>query len=106
MGSPQRLRGDRTSWNPRVASQGEARHTSTFLGILAAPWRLPRSGNYAPAGFVAAAASEGRWLLERLQSSPRTLDAFNQRPRGVGLMAGIELRHADGSPAGDVSPGR
>ncbi|MFO1459768.1 MAG: aspartate aminotransferase family protein [Verrucomicrobiota bacterium] len=90
-----------SAWPP---SQGEARHTSTFLGHpVGCAMALAQIRELRTRGLVRRSASEGRWLLERLQSLPRTLGRLQLRPRGVGLMAGIELRHADGSPAGDVS---
>jgi len=41
----------------------------------------------------------GRMLVERLGSFRAPHSAFHISARGLGLMAGLELRHADGSPA-------
>ena len=83
------------------ASTGEALHTSTFLGN--------------PVGCAMAVASlkehlkeETRKLVEergeKLVSLLRNLKSpLIHEIRGRGLMIGIELRHPDGSPAGDVS---
>ncbi|MBL9173427.1 MAG: aspartate aminotransferase family protein [Verrucomicrobiales bacterium] len=89
------------AWPP---SKGEARHTSTFLGHpVGCAMALAQIRELRTRGLVQRSAVEGRWLLERLQALPRTLGSLRLESRGVGLMAGIELRHASGSPAGDLS---
>ena len=84
-------------------SEGEALHTSTFLGN--------------PVGCAMAVAS----MLEHAQSHVSEMVSRNgallmgllkklkspliHEVRGRGLMLGVGLRHADGSPAGDVAGG-
>ena len=86
------------------ASRGEARHTSTFLGHpVGCAMALAQIQELRSRGLVRRSAVEGRWLLNRLHDLPDTLGGVQLVPRGLGLMAGMELRRADGSPAPDVS---
>ncbi len=83
------------AWPP---SQGEAIHTSTFLGHpVGCAMALAQIGELRRLKLIERSARLGGMLLrelELLRSSRLTL-----RVRGVGLMAGVELRHRDGSPA-------
>ena len=82
-------------------SEGEALHTSTFLGnpvgCAMAVASLKEHASQQTLEDVAAKAQYLRALLAAL-GSPLVHEV-----RGRGLMIGIELRHADGSAAGDVA---
>src|SRR6185503_8263581 len=84
------------AWPP---SSGEAIHTSTFLGHpVGCAMALAQIGEIRRRKLVERGARLGHLLLRLLQSgisNPR----FQMAPRGVGLMAGIELRRNNGSPA-------
>lgn len=81
------------------ASEGEAIHTSTFLGHpVGCAMALAQIAEIRRLKLCERSARLGRRLLAELQS------AFGHRHsaigiRGLGLMAGLELRQADGSPA-------
>lgn len=82
-------------------SEGEALHTSTFLGN-------PVGCAMAVASLAQhAKASTSELVLERGEQLTRLLQNLKSplihEIRGRGLMIGVELRHADGSPASDVS---
>lgn len=83
-------------------SGGEALHTSTFLGnplgCAMAVAALARHAAPETATRVAAAGAELSRALDPLAGKP-----FVHAIRGPGLMKGIELRHPDGRPAGDVA---
>ena len=82
-------------------SEGEALHTSTFLGN--------------PVGCAMTCASLDEHALEdvrvrvsktgeKIKQELEKLDhALIHEVRGRGLMIGVELRHEDGAPAGDVA---
>ncbi|MCW5551320.1 MAG: aspartate aminotransferase family protein [Verrucomicrobiae bacterium] len=80
-------------------SQGEAIHTSTFLGHpVGCAMALAQIAEVRRLKLWQRSARLGKLLLAELQS------AVGHRPsvvsaRGLGLMAGLELRRADGSPA-------
>ncbi len=84
------------AWPP---SQGEAIHTSTYLGHpVGCAMALAQILEIRRLKLCERSARLGRLLLAELQS------AVGHRPsvvsvRGLGLMAGLELRCADGSPA-------
>ena len=83
------------AWPP---SQGEAIHTSTFLGHpVGCAMALAQIGELRRLKLVERSARLGKRLvseLARLRSSRLKL-----RARGIGLLAGVELLHRDGSPA-------
>ncbi len=84
------------AWPP---SDGEAIHTSTFLGHpVGCAMALAQISEIEQRNLVERSRSLGRHLLERLQqladSSPARMEA-----RGVGLLAGIEFRTLAGQPA-------
>ncbi len=83
-------------------SRGEALHTSTFLGnplgCAMALESIRRHLDPATAGRVEETAHHLDAALASLQGLP-----FVHQIRGPGLMKGIELRHTDGSPAGDIA---
>jgi 4-aminobutyrate aminotransferase-like enzyme len=80
------------------ASTGEAIHTSTFLGHpVGCAMALAQVQEMQRMKLSERSARLGAWLLRQLKSlraSPLRLAA-----RGSGLMAGLELCHAEGSPA-------
>jgi 4-aminobutyrate aminotransferase-like enzyme len=81
------------------ASTGEAIHTSTFLGHpVGCAMALAQIDEIRRLGLVDRSASGGAYLLKLLQS-----EFSNSRSkfitRGLGLLAGVELRARDGSPA-------
>ena len=84
-------------------SSGEALHTSTFLGnpvgCAMAVASLREHGRHAVTEGVMERGSYFVELLKKL-SSPLIHEV-----RGHGLMLGVELRHPDGRPAGDVAGG-
>ena len=83
-------------------SRGEAIHTSTFLGHpvgcamalaqIAEIWRLK---------LCARSAGLGKALLTKLSKIQSPKSKVRCVARGVGLMAGLELRRPDGLPATD-----
>jgi 4-aminobutyrate aminotransferase-like enzyme len=81
------------------ATQGEAIHTSTFLGHpVGCAMALAQIEAIRQRGLVERSAALGRRLLALLRSeiSNRTIQVT---ARGLGLMAGLELRRRNGSPA-------
>jgi len=83
------------------ASTGEAIHTSTFLGHpVGCAMALANLAEIERLNLVAQSAARGEFLLAELRRLhvPR----LTAHARGVGLMAGLELLHPDGSPATDV----
>ena len=90
------------AWPP---SSGEAIHTSTFLGHpVGCAMALANMAEIRRRKLVERSARLGHFLLNEIESritNPANLANGGSRiaARGLGLMAGIELRHADGSPA-------
>lgn len=86
------------------ASQGEAIHTSTFLGnptgcaAALASIDLMRSG-----GLVERAAAHGEWLRARLGAMRDASGGRIGDVRGRGLMWGIEIVDASGAPDGALA---
>lgn len=82
-------------------SPGEALHTSTFLGnpvgCAMAIEAMKLHINSDLAEKVQLQGERLRTIIEGIESP------LIHEVRGRGLMLGIELRHADGSPAGDVT---
>lgn len=79
-------------------SNGEAIHTSTFLGHpVGCAMALAQIGEIRRLNLAGGSRRIGDWLLDQL----RTLEAPHLRlwTRGAGLMAGLELQRPDGSPA-------
>ncbi len=82
------------------ASTGEAIHTSTFLGHpVGCAMALANLTEIRRLKLVNRSAETGRWLLAELSKVQNPRSKIQCRARGAGLMAGIELVHADGSPA-------
>jgi 4-aminobutyrate aminotransferase-like enzyme len=84
------------------ASRGEALHTSTFLGHpVGCAMALAQIKEIGRLNLCERSAQLGEFLLGELQSKiPRS--KFQVAVRGVGLMVGMELRLADGTPAADA----
>ena len=85
------------------ASDGEAIHTSTFLGHpVGCAMALAQISELEGEGLVQRAAVEGRWLRTALAKVCACIPNLRMRPVGRGLMAGIEVRRLDGTAAGDL----
>jgi 4-aminobutyrate aminotransferase-like enzyme len=81
------------------ASTGEAIHTSTFLGHpVGCAMALAQIAEIEKLNLPERAAELGGFLLAELESKIPN-GKFQVAVRGLGLMAGVELRHHDGSPA-------
>jgi 4-aminobutyrate aminotransferase-like enzyme len=87
------------AWPP---SSGEAIHTSTFLGHpVGCAMALAQIREIGTRKLVQRSAALGHLLLSSLSSlHPSCLDLA---PRGLGLLAGLEVRYADGSPATEAA---
>ncbi|MEO5803683.1 MAG: aspartate aminotransferase family protein [Verrucomicrobiota bacterium] len=87
------------AWPP---SSGEAIHTSTFLGHpVGCAMALAQINEIKKGKLVEQSAARGKFLLAELfkvQSSK-----FKVEARGLGLMAGLELKNQNGSPATKAS---
>ena len=81
-------------------SRGEAIHTSTFLGHpVGCAMALAQIAELRRRKLCERSAKLGQKLLAKLKRLHAS--RLTHHPRGVGLMAGLELRLADGSPATD-----
>lgn len=82
-------------------SSGEALHTSTFLGNpVGCAMAVKALELHADPQLAVNVERQGEELMAML----RDLDSpLIHEVRGRGLMVGVELRHADGTPAGDVA---
>ncbi len=89
-----------TAW---PASRGEAMHTSTFLGHpVGCAMALAQIQEIEKLELPERSAELGKFLMDELQSkisNPKLQIAV----RGLGLMAGVELRLPDGKPAADAT---
>jgi 4-aminobutyrate aminotransferase-like enzyme len=85
------------------ASRGEAIHTSTFLGNpVGCAMALAQIKEIEQLNLCERSAKLGEFLLSQLQS--RIANRKSQiQARGLGLMAGVELRLPDGRPATDAT---
>ena len=83
-------------------SHGEAMHTSTFLGHpVGCAMALANIAEIRSRKLVEKAAEQGSCLLELL--SDLRAPGLALQARGVGLLAGLEVQHANGKPATDVA---
>jgi len=84
-------------------SQGEAIHTSTFLGHpVGCAMALAQIAEIRRLKLCERSDRLGKFLLDQLQFEiPNS--QFQTSARGIGLMVGLEVRRADGSPATDES---
>jgi 4-aminobutyrate aminotransferase-like enzyme len=86
------------AWPP---SQGEAIHTSTFLGHpVGCAMALAQIKEIQRLNLCARSADLGKFLLTALDEIKNEKLKFKISARGLGLMAGLELQLPDGSPAG------
>jgi 4-aminobutyrate aminotransferase-like enzyme len=85
------------AWPP---STGEAIHTSTFLGHpVGCAMALAQLEEIRARRLVQRSASLGRFLLSLLCKLAAGASALRLSARGLGLLAGLEVRAGDGSPA-------
>lgn len=83
-------------------SRGEAIHTSTFLGHpVGCAMALANIAELRSRKLPAKAAATGQYLLDLLRNIH--VPGLSVAPRGLGLMVGLELRHADGAPAAELA---
>jgi 4-aminobutyrate aminotransferase-like enzyme len=81
-------------------SQGEAIHTSTFLGHpVGCAMALAQISEIKRLKLCERSARLGKFLRLQLDQLRVPRSAFRISARGMGLMAGLELLNADGSPA-------
>lgn len=86
------------AWPP---STGEAIHTSTFLGHpVGCAMAIAQIAELKARRLIERSAKLGAWLADELVSRFKVQSSkFKVAVRTIGLMSGIELRHADDSPA-------
>jgi 4-aminobutyrate aminotransferase-like enzyme len=83
-------------------SHGEAIHTSTFLGHpVGCAMALANIAEIRSRKLVEKAAEQGSYLLKLLGAL--RVPELTLRARGVGLLAGVEVKDADGKPATDLA---
>ena len=86
------------------ATTGEAIHTSTFLGHpVGCAMALANIAEIRRLKLVQKSARTGKILLRELFKVQSSKFKVQSAVRGIGLMAGLELMNADGTPATDVS---
>lgn len=82
-------------------SDGEAIHTSTFLGHpVGCAMALAQIAELDSRSLPARSEAEGGWLRDRLEEVSRSFPEGRVRAVGRGLMAGLEVRRSDDRPAG------
>jgi 4-aminobutyrate aminotransferase-like enzyme len=85
------------AWPP---SSGEAIHTSTFLGHpVGCAMALAQIAEIRRLKLCERSARLGEYLRSKLEALQASDSGLRHSFRGLGLMAGLELRRADGSPA-------
>jgi 4-aminobutyrate aminotransferase-like enzyme len=85
------------AWPP---STGEAIHTSTFLGHpVGCAMAMAQIKEIARLKLAQGSAKLGAVLLKRLSALTPMRSPVSLGCRGLGLLAGLEMRRADGSPA-------
>ncbi|MEN9678453.1 MAG: hypothetical protein RIS76_4349, partial [Verrucomicrobiota bacterium] len=89
------------AWPP---SNGEAIHTSTFLGHpVGCAMALAQIRQIQSRRLTQRSAATGAHLLSLLHALPSRVGRLELSARGLGLMAGLELRKPNGGPAGAES---
>ena len=89
------------AWPP---SSGEAIHTSTFLGHpVGCAMALAQIQEIGARELVQRSAQLGEFLLSSLSHLAPRASHLECTSRGLGLLAGVEVRLADGSPATEVA---
>jgi 4-aminobutyrate aminotransferase-like enzyme len=82
------------------ASNGEAIHTSTFLGHpVGCAMALAQIAEIRRSKLVERSGTLGKIILAELEQFRTPHSALRISPRGLGLMSGIELTMSDGQPA-------
>ncbi len=90
--------------NAWPASTGEAIHTSTFLGHpVGCAMALAQIAEIKKLNLPERSAELGAGLLEELSSFNLPLSHLKFSVRGLGLMAGVEMRLPNGKPATDTA---
>jgi len=85
-------------------STGEAIHTSTFLGHpVGCAMAMASLRELESKKLVSRSAEMGELFLAELCRLAKPLGQARCRPRGLGLMLALELRHDNGSPATDIA---
>ena len=85
------------AWPP---SSGEAIHTSTYLGHpVGCAMALAQIGELRDQDLIQRSAAQGKLLLSLLSALAARPSPLTLAPRGLGLLAGLEVRSADGAPA-------
>ena len=85
------------AWPP---SQGEAIHTSTYLGHpVGCAMALAQIKEIETRDLLARSETLGRRLLSALTTLDPRPSTLSLTLRGLGLLAGLELRYKDGTPA-------
>lgn len=85
-------------------SEGEAIHTSTYLGHpVGCAMALAQIEEIRRLKLIERSAQLGEFLLDVLEKEISALKNLCVEIRGVGLMAGIEIKKEDGSPATNTS---
>jgi 4-aminobutyrate aminotransferase-like enzyme len=85
------------AWPP---SSGEAIHTSTFLGHpVGCAMALAQIKELEKRQLIARSATVGRFLLAGLAALASRCSSLQCEARGLGLLAGLELRARNGGPA-------
>lgn len=88
------------------ASNGEAIHTSTFLGNpVGCAMALAQIEEIRSNNLVEKSAATGADLLRKLEQAASGLQPFKASARGLGLMAGLEIREPSGAPATQATLG-
>ena len=86
------------------ASNGEAIHTSTFLGHpVGCATALAQIREIEGRNLVRCSAERGEFLLAALSTLDPRPSALNLNVRGLGLLAGVELTWPNGSPATEAA---
>jgi 4-aminobutyrate aminotransferase-like enzyme len=88
------------AWPP---SSGEAMHTTTFLGHpVGCAMALAQIREIEARKLVQRSEELGQFLLSSLSAIAPRRSPLNLDPRGLGLLAGVEVRLRDDAPATDV----
>jgi 4-aminobutyrate aminotransferase-like enzyme len=86
------------------ASTGEAIHTSTFLGHpVGCAMALAQISEIEKLKLPELSAELGKFLLEELSKVHSPKSKVICSPRGIGLLAGLELTLPDGKPATEIA---
>jgi 4-aminobutyrate aminotransferase-like enzyme len=86
------------------ASTGEAIHTSTFLGHpVGCAMAMAQISEIKRLGLPERATNLGKFLAEKLSKVQSPRSKVLCAPRGLGLLAGLELLLPDGKPATEIA---